>query len=579
MSNKKKVDFAKLEPAITWSQKQMKTPRENRVQSIKAFVGHRYNDDGSPLANPVNFLELAITIYNRLLAANSPRVLFTAKNRSLKPFAKTTEIALNQIPDEIDLGGILSDCVKEALFLFSVVKVGLAHTGEMKDGVALSEPYVTGISPDDYFCDMNAKNRKTMQFEGNTYWMNIDDAKAFYKNQELQADDYTTLGEEGEERAEEISKSESTEVFKDQIHLADVWLPRTRQILTYTLKDKKVIKTTDFDGPEHGPYHMLGYSTVPDNVLPLAPVANWHSLNELANNLFRKLSKQAIAFKKVIAFQSPSDDAINAYKNASDGEGIRYAATKPEMLTTGGADAALQAFFLQVTDQVNYFMGNLDALGGLAPSTDTVGQDKLISEAASARLQSMRESTLEFAEDIFRSLAWYEWTDPIRERKVFRGIPGTDFGVEVPWSYETREADFLDFNFNIDVYSMQSDTPEIKIQKISTIFERFIIPLLPIIQAQGGEIDIEGFLTLIADYSNIGELKDLVSFNGEGLPQQPVQGSPLEGAVKPPNTTHTNVRVNRPGATQRGKSDAMQRLLSGSGIQDAEAAAIGKGNS
>lgn len=572
------VNFDRLTAAVEWSSKQLETPRKNRLEAIRQFVGKHYADGGSDKVVPANYLELAVTIYTRLLAARAPRATFTALNSALKPFAKTTEIALNQIPDEIGLGDTLAECVLEALFSFAVVKLGLRSGKRRVDGVDPGEPYAETVSIDDYFCDMNAKKRSAIQFEGNDYWMILDDVLANYgvSKEDLSSDDPSVTGENGEQRAEGISSAEGGDVYSDRIKLRDVWLPRERLMVTYAVKAKKLLKVAEWDGPEHSPYHVLGYSPVPGNLLPLPPVSLWMDMHELANNIFRKLAKQATDKKTVIAFGGNDDEGPNNLKRASDGEGIKYNGMKPENITVGGIDAQSLALFLQIGDKFSYFSGNLDALGGLAPSSDTVGQDKLINEAASARLQSMTDRTLVFIKGIFKALAWYEWTDPIRVRKVNKSVKGTDISIPVKWSPETREGDFLDFNFDIDVYSMQDDSPSSKLQKIGLVFERFIMPLMPNLEQQGIVIDGKGFLSVISKLSNLPEINDILIFSDGGIEQNPVSGD-ANPVNKPTSTKREYVRTNRPGATRSGKDAVMSQLLMGGKSQPDEMAALTRG--
>ncbi|MFH1741372.1 MAG: hypothetical protein ABIH23_20400, partial [bacterium] len=449
----KGVIFEQLAKAVKWSIRQLETPRKNRLEAIRQFVGKHYGSGGSDKRVPTNFLELAVTIYTRQLAARAPRVMISTGNAQLKPLAKNMQIALNQIPGEIDLGSTLQRAVVEALFSFGVVKVGIASNGTVILGHEYGEPYADLVSIDDYFCDMSAKSRKTMQFEGNDYWLPIDDARKLYGN-DLQPDEHSTTGDNGETRAESVSTETGADLYKDKIWLRDVYLIRTGQIVTYAVKAERLLKVIDFDGPDTGPYHVLGFSDVPGNILPLPPMALWLDLHELGNILFRKLGKQADAKKTVAAFQGGNDADVESLRKAADGDGIRYGGQKPEAITVGGIDAPTLAFYLQIRDLFSYFAGNLDTLGGLAPATETVGQDKLLGEAASTRIKSMGDFTITFATKIFRSLAWYEWTDPVRERIIEKDAPGTGVSIKRKWSAETRDGDFLDYNIDIDVYSM-----------------------------------------------------------------------------------------------------------------------------
>ena len=579
----KKSKFERLRTAVDWSIRQLEKPRQSRYDAIKQYVGMHYGEGGAENRVPVNFLELATTIYTRQLAARAPKALITAKVPELRPYAVNMEIAVNQIPDEIDLSGTLRRAVLEAMFSFAVVKVGLSSSGSVVLGHDYGEPFADLVSIDDYFCDMSAKSRREIQYEGNDYWLDIDAAREMFdgdwKDAKIEPDEHTVSGDNGEARAESVSTDEGADLHDDTVWLRDVWLPKEKEIWTYGVKSKQLFRKLKWDGPDCGPYHLLGFSDVPGNLLPLPPIALWRDLHELGNSLFRKLGRQADSKKTVAAFQGGNDDDVESLRKAADGEGIRYGGQKPDNITVGGIDAPTLAFYLQVKDQFSYFAGNLDALGGLSPQSETIGQDRMLAEAASARMKFMADQTIDFAKSIFRSLAWYEWTDPIRKRKIQKGVKGTDISVQLEWSEETRKGEFLDYNFDIDVYSMQDDSPSTKLQKIGMALERFIFPMIPMLEQQGAYIDLQSLTHLLAKYSNLPELEDMVKFADRGVqPQQQMGGGSPTPSFKPSNTTRTYERVNRPGATRHGKDDVMSRFLMGSGVQDSEMAALGRSN-
>lgn len=571
------VGFKELDSAIDWSLRQFATPRKKYHEAIRQYVGNHYADGGSDLVVPTNFLELAVTIYMQQLAARAPRAMFQAKHPSLRAEALSAEIAINQLPDEIGLGDTLQMAVIQAMFSFGVVKTGIAPSGIEVMGYDAGQPFADIVSIDDYFCDRSAKTWKDVQFEGNDYWMCVEDAVAMWPNakSKITADDHTLVSDTGDDKSESVSIDEGAQVYQKKVYCRDVWLVKERQLLTYGIKSKEIFNVVDWDGPEEGPYHKLGFSDVPGNLLPLPPVALWRDLHELQNLLFRKLSKQADKKKTVAAFPGGDDDAVEALKNAEDGEGINYGnSAKPENIVVGGIDAPTLAFYLQVKELSSYFAGNLNTMGGLSAASKTIGQDQLLGEAASARVNFMRGRVNDFAKEIFQALAWYDWTDPVRERIVKKNIPGTDISVTRIWSEETRDADWLDFNFSIDVYSMGPDTPEIRLQKIGTALERYIFPGLPFIEQQGGMLDMQAVLSSVARLSNVPEINEFVKFG-----QTPPQGNPPVGNPRPglaPNTTRTYERVNRSGATESGKADVLSRLLMGGNVQQSEGASLGK---
>lgn len=567
------MDIHKLSQSITWSNQKLEKARKERLKVIKQFVGAHYADKGADKKVPVNLLEMAVSIYLRLLAARAPKCIVGTDNPALRPFAADMEIVLNQLPKEIDLRSTLRRAVVEAMFSMGVVKVGIGGTNDNRN--IGDEPFVSVVQLDDYFCDMSARSWGEVQYEGNDYWLSTEEVKKLY-GKDLAYEDYNGTGVDGQEQTNSITNSESGEVLFPRVRLRDVYIYATNRLITYAPATNTVLRDVHWDGPEGSPYLRLCFSEVPGNLLPLPPVAVWQDLHDLSNSLFRKLSHQATSHKRVAAFQGGNDEDITRLKVATDGEGIRYNGGKPEVIEMGGVNQPTLAFALTIRDLFNAIAGNLDALGGLSAQADTASQEKLVSEAASARLKDMGDCVVEFTKAIFRRLAWYVWTDPVRERryvKVFSAKHG--IAVNKLWTPETRDGDYLDYNFDIDVFSMQDDGPATRVQKLMTFIERVILPFQPMMEAQGIAIDLKAVVDYIARNSNMPELSTMVvSMNGEQ------QGRPPTGNPHPQYATKSLVshrvyeRVNRPGATRQGRDAALVQMLLGGNPQKAEKAAL-----
>ncbi len=572
------VEFTRLHDSINWSNRKLDKPRAERLRSIKQFVGSHYADAGSQKTVPTNFLKLAVDIFVRLLSARAPRVLLTTRDQTMRPTVANLEIAVNQIPEEIGLAATLRRITTEAMFSFGIVKMGLATVDKIL-GHEYGESFVDDVTIDDYFCDMTTGRRDLIQYEGNDYWLPYDkvmESKWFENKDGLKADEYAILGESGQDRAESITMSETPTLYKDKVWLRDVWLPEENVLVTYAVKSERRLKTTKWNGPDGGPYLILGFSDVPGNILPLPPVSVWYDLHELGNALYRKLATQADSQKTVLGFPGGDVESVDDFKKAKDGDGIRYTGIKPEKLTAGGVDPTTLAFFLNNRDLYAYFAGNLDSLGGLAPMTETVGQDKLLSESAGAQLRDMRAKTVEFNQLIFKALAYYEWHDPVRQRSLEKTIPNTDLSIQVPWTPRTRKGKYPSFDLKVDVFSLQDDSPQLKLQRLGLLIERYILPLEPFIQQQGGTVDVRAILGLVAKYADFPELDEIVQFVQDlGLAPQG-QGA---GPKKPTETTRRYERVNRPGATEGGKSQILQQALLGGRPQGSEMESIGRSTS
>ena len=551
--------FEKLRTSIEWSQKQFEFPRRKRLEAIRQFVGSRYMESGSNKIMPVNISKLAVEIYVRQLAARTPRVLFTTKRKELLPTAANFELAVNQIPREIGLSDTLRIFVMEALFSAGVLKIGLSD-GESILGHNYGNVFVDNVTLDDYFCDMSTGSRRTIQYEGNDYWLNYEDVMeaGWVKKSArdgLKPDEYTMLGQRGEERAESIANASTPEVYKDRILLRDVWLPAEKLLVTYGVKSERLFNVVEWEGPRDGPYIWLGYSDVPGNLLPLPPVSIWYDLNELANGLFRKLGNQADAQKTAVGFSGGNDEGANLFKDAKDGDGIAYTGPPPVELKAGGVDARTLAFFMQTRELSSYFAGNLDSLGGLAPLTQTVGQDKLLGEAASAQLRDMADRTISAVKEVFYALAWYEWRDPIKQRDLEKEVPGMGTTIPVKWDQDAKKGEFDLYDLDIDVFSLQDDSPGVKLQKLGLMVERFIMPLAPLIQQQSGAIDVEAILEDAAKFSDMSNR--YVTF----MDDYAQQGKAAEAVA--PAASGESIEGSLPTQTRSGSADMLQELLAG----------------
>ena len=570
--------FLKLTDSIEWSQRQMTYPRTKYREAIRMSATSHYAEGGPDEHVPVDFIKLAELIYIRLLAPQSPRAMFSTHNRQLRPTAMDLSLAVNQIPKEIGFDSTLQLAVLEALYGMGIVKVGL-HTVTEVLGFPYGKPYVDLVTLDDYFWDMSAKRRDLIQYEGNDYWLPFEELMESdwvekKHRPHLAHDEFTLVSDLGEDKAKSIGTDGGGAIlFKDKILLRDVWLPDERVMATYAVTAKRLLKQVEADdtAPEKGPYHKLGFIDMAGgNIMPLPPVALWRDIHELANTLYRKMARQAVAQKSVSAFgKGAQDDEIEQYRNAQDGAGIRYTGQRPEILTVPGVDQVTLGFWLQNRDVGSWIAGNLDSLGGLSAQTDTVGQEKMLTESANAMLRSMSAKTIDFVRGIYASLARYEWDDPMSERTLEKPIIGTDKTIPVKWNQDSKVGEFSEYELDIDIYSGQDQSPSLKLQKLGAIVQGYIMPLMPSLQQQGATINVKQIMKLVAKYSDFEELEDIVQFMDD-----PPPAGAAGGPGKPANTTRTYDRVSRPGASASGKSQILQQALFGGNPQGSEAASL-----
>jgi hypothetical protein len=87
---------------------------------------------------------------------------------------------------------------------------------------------------------------------------------------------------------------------------------------------------------------------------------------------------------------------------------------------------------------------------------------------------------------------------------------------------------------------MQYQGPGERIQKIQSLLQQVYLPLAPMIQAQGGSIDVAALTSMYAEMLDIPRLKDVIAFNQPIQPPAQAEG-PTKSPVSNRNYTRRNV--------------------------------------
>ena len=575
----------RLRTAMDWSREKLKPYREKRLEVIRQFVGKHYSEAGAADRVPVNFIEQAVQIYLRHLAANNPHVLVSVEYRELKPFAAKLELAVNTLLKKIFFDKTMRAVARDALFSIGIAKMGLEVSGSVEvDGVIreAGQPFVDVVDLDNFVVDMAARRWSEVRYMGDKYRVSLKAAKEntlFNENRRfLKATQKTWGDEDGTEKAESIGQSARNsdhDEYEDFVELWDIYLPRENKILVMDADQGIVLREEEWSGPRNGPYKILGFEDVPTNLMPLPPVANWRDLHELMNVLFRKLGRQAERQKDVTLVRRGAEADGKRIQSANDGD--IYSSDDPKNVFQakfGGIDANNMAFLMQVRQLASYHAGNLDSLGGLAPQADTVGQENLISQSASKRMSDMQDQMTAFTTECIEGLAQMLFSDPLIELPMTRRIPGTDVDIQTSYTANDQVGDFFCYNFKVRPFSMQEQTPQSKLQNINMLFQNYIMPFAAQLQQNGMGIDFERLLRLIAKYSNMDELEEILTFGQE--PNRLDGGPHGDVPAKVAATTRRYERINRPGASMQGQEAAMMQSLMGGNPQPAEMASVGR---
>jgi len=574
-------EIKRLQEAINWSYRQLDPFRKNDAAAMKQYVGMHYSETGADRQVPFSLMELAISTYTQRLSGGKTRSLITTPHRQLKAEADKLERGTNNLLDEIDFHKTLAEVIQSAFFSMGILKIGLDLRGQMEWNGFLhdvAQPFADSVTLDNWVHDMAATRWDKIGFCGDRYTLDLADAREIFKRGEL-LNPIDAIGTAMQDRAQELSQGSgwNRADYREQTEVWDIWDPRENRVIVLAAGEGMEADVTgefldviDWNGPERGPYRLLQFNPVRGNIMPIPPVGLWRDMHELANNVMRKLGRQAKRQKTVYGVQPGGEPDGNTTITANDGDMVKL--INPKNVTSlhyPGVDPQQLAFLIQIKNMASWLWGNLDALGGLSPQAETLGQDRLLTASASQRLIRMQNITLDFTEDSTRGLSELLYTDPMITLSQTKRIGGRT--IPVLWTPEDRETDFLQYNFKMQPYSLQYRSPSERLETIRQWMHQMIAPFAQQMAAQGIQVDYEKLNRIIAEYTGLDEIGDILIYSNP----RHTEAGPMR-AMQSPVTNRVNTRVNRPGATSQGRDEAMVRDLMGFGQQASVGAQINR---
>lgn len=554
----------RLFQAVERSYRDLRHYRELNRKLIEEYAGPEYLNDDTQPTKYVNLMAQAVEAYTMILVGENPQAWTTSVDPNLRGFANHYRIAINNLMDEIGIKDTFEEWVRNAFFSLGLIKVHMADSGELiaEDDILMDPgmPHASIVSIDDWVHDSSGRRWSECKFEGDMYRVPFDELESMGFDPEaikhLAPSDFGDTGE----RVEEIGREDSSaggDDFEDSIDLIDLYVKRDGIIYTFAVDDRRtctlkgdVLAAREWTGTENGPYKKLALTKVPEKTMPVPPASYWLPLDRLANNLMRKASRQARRAKEILAYTPQGAEGAQRAKSAGDGDMVEVSdVNEMTAMKMGGVDSGTNAFMLQVMELFDRMSGNLSAILGLGASSDTVGQDKLIHSATGRMEQALAGRVLSAATEVVKELANLLWQDD------FKVIPGEvtidgfpELRADSTWTPDHREGIFDDYRVQIDIYSMQYQGPGERVQVINQLIQTVFAPLMPLLQQQGGTIDMATLTAKLSDMLNQPDLAEIVRFN------QPTQqaGPQQDGPRKSPVSNRTYTRRNESAGDQSG---------------------------
>lgn len=535
----------KLTGAVEWSRRQMRSFQEQRMTALRQFVGHHYGDGGSDEKVPINLVNIFTQIYARKLSVKKLRTLVTTSNRQYAANAAEYTLAMNRRLEQIKPESALNTAGLEAMFLMGIVQIGISG----------DQVFVDPVLFDDMLVDMSAKRWDAIGFIGHRFRPSLDwarDNPAFNKNARsklaptamFQASD---LSDSEEVQSQRLAMNNAGQVqeYRDRVDLIQLYCPEEKTLITYAAeRATEPLSVVNWKGPpgnDLGPYRKVGFIDVPGNLLPLAPVQLGRDIHDVVNRLGNKVFRQAERQKTLL--QVPRKDTKDGQRivKAVDGEAIPVDDGKEiREISTGGANQLTLNMVSWLRQLASYSAGNADAVGGLAPSSDTVGQDTMLLQSAGSQVEDMQQTMMQFTSDVCSDIAFWTLSDPLLNIRLSRPIENTGLSFDTVFTPESVQGDFNEYDFKVDPYSSVIRTPQQRLQTLLGLTDRVLLQMMPLLQQNGQTIDIEKLIKLVAQYADLPEFVEIITFaageahaSPEDKPLPPIQPRARQDGGRP----------------------------------------------
>lgn len=470
-----------LRRAIADARKRAERHLQWRRQLLEEYAGPRYGvqrGTDSVRRVPINALYFLAATLVPLLAYRSPQALIEAKKAELRQHTRIIESLLNRHFEDIKLAKTLQRVVLDSIFGPGVMIQGLGVGGEMGVG----EPFVDRVSPDDYFLDPLARDKDEATFEGDRLYLLRESmlSSPLFEGQEDVISKLPAKRQQEGKRAESIGGVAAGEPYAEIVEVERVFFPERREIqyVPATGESEEPLATIPFEAPVKSPYLMYGMNWVPDNPYPLPLGLAMVDAHELVKQVGQKIGEQAKRQKRVLLADATVDETeSDAIQNAPDGSLIRVQSVdRYREVDYGGASKDNYDGLAILWDQFSRQAGNMDLMSGAKAQSETLGQDQMLYQSASLRVDYYASQLRDVVREICRGQAWYIWSDPVTQRQANYEVQGLSVSVDV--GPGDLEGEFEDYVWDIEPYSMGPDDPKQQFVRTLQWFQNVALPAI-----------------------------------------------------------------------------------------------------
>lgn len=519
----KKLSFpARLQKlAKLWYQKN-EAPFEHQQTLLRLWASGFFTK-GYGREHLINLMDRGVGTIVPFLVEGDPKMLVETLVGNYRPWAYTTQLALNFFVDQMEL----ADKVLIPVALNSMFGAGITRTFTEYDRhvtlddemIRAGRPTIKVIHDTDYVGDPIARDRGDFAFEGDIYKLPTTYAKDLFagKNKHgKQIADYIKpdcklISDYSPKKISDPNFNQNKLALRDQTTFIDIYLFDENRTVTIMPEGKvaKILRSVEEDGPKESPYDYLAYKYFPGHSTPIPPAWFWHDVDVSMNIVAKTGREQAESQKNLILTEAPNKKLGEQVTNAKNMDVLNVKdAAGVKAISLGGMNPENIGWLGFVEDVFNKSGGTEPIMRGAGTNSPTLGQDQMLHQNASRIVNNMYSRYHRFMTSMVKKLAWRIWTDPTVYIPLIHEVPGVGTLPKI-FSQADKVGKFYDFVFKIVPYSTQRMSPETKYQRLMQFASQWILPTMSLAAQQGAEFNIPDATKIMAGYLGLDNFNQL----------------------------------------------------------------------
>lgn len=548
--------YKRLGEVVKYNYRELKPFRDVRQLNVEAARGHYYRTKDDPpdaVRDPVNMMDQFVQILVRSFVQSNPKVRVTS--RSNPKAARIFQEHLNITIQEIDLLGTLRRSVQEAILGY----MGIAFCGITTENDPGGEVFVDSVALPDFVVDLAHDEFSQADIMGHRFARRIGE---LLDDPNYDSELVGKLKSRRSGRSELDDRKDRWDYNEDQGSLfdwVDIWsiLVQPANLVVYMTDDTAVntpLRVESFDGPEFGPYPLLGFDRVLDELMPNSRAAMMLDMHDFVNSQYRRIFMKEDQAAEYFTYEGGGEQDARQVRDAMDGGLYQVNSNNAvKRRTKGGTNPQALATAIHGRQLFDELSGNLRLLGGVGPIAETATQERLANVNASRLVRDMQLQVVAFTKRILQNIAWYEWTHPTRTRRVELKVGRNGTAVSEMWSPEIREGDFIEHEIDIVPDSMEHRSSAQQLEHLIKAIQTVVIPAMQMPSERPVVLKTPELLRKYSELDNLPELAEVVDYAVDdafvstpagGAPRAPV-GAGAQGATAGPARSAEDALVER----------------------------------